>query len=259
MTIGLSSSDTTEGTVSPSSLTFTSANWDIPQTVTVTGVDDAVDDGDVAYSIVTAPATSAGGYNGQDASDVSVTNTNNDTAGIKVQPTGLSTTEAGGTATFTVVLNTQPTADVTIGLSSSDTTEGTVSPASVTFTSANWSLQQTVTVTGVSDALADGNIPYTIVTAPAASSDGKYNGIDPIDVAVTNIDNNTVGIIVNPTSGLTTTEAGGTATFAVSAQFAADRRRDDRAELERHDGGHDQSGRASRSRPQLGYSRRPLP
>ncbi len=215
VTIGLSSSDTTEGTVSPSSLTFTSANWDIPQTVTVTGVDDAVDDGDVAYSIVTAPATSAGGYNGQDASDVSVTNTNNDTAGIKVQPTGLSTTEAGGTATFTVVLNTQPTADVTIGLSSSDTTEGTVSPASVTFTSANWSLQQTVTVTGVSDALADGNIPYTIVTAPAASSDGKYNGIDPIDVAVTNIDNNTVGIIVNPTSGLTTTEAGGTATFAV--------------------------------------------
>ena len=36
------------------------------------------------------------------------------------------TTEAGGTATFTVVLNTQPTADVTIALSSSDTTEGTV-------------------------------------------------------------------------------------------------------------------------------------
>ena len=49
------------------------------------------------------------------------------------------TTEAGGTATFTVVLNTQPTANVTIGLSSSDTTEGTVSPASLTFTTANWS------------------------------------------------------------------------------------------------------------------------
>ena len=36
--------------------------------------------------------------------------------GITVTPTpGLTTTEAGGTATFTVVLNTQPTADVTIG------------------------------------------------------------------------------------------------------------------------------------------------
>ena len=59
------------------------------------------------------------------AADVSVTNTDNDTAGITVSPTsGLVTTEAGGTATFTIVLNTQPTADVTIGLSSSDTTRG---------------------------------------------------------------------------------------------------------------------------------------
>ena len=59
MTIGLSSSDTTEGTVSPASLTFTAANWNTAQTVTVTGVDDAVDDGAIrAYTIVTAAATS---------------------------------------------------------------------------------------------------------------------------------------------------------------------------------------------------------
>ena len=66
-------------------------------------------------------------YTGVNAADVAVTNTDNDIAGITVTPTaGLTTTEAGGTATFTVVLNTQPTADVTIALSSSDTTEGTV-------------------------------------------------------------------------------------------------------------------------------------
>ena len=54
-------------------------------------------------------------YSGGNATDVSVTNTDDDTAGITVTPTtGLATTEAGGTATFTVVLNTQPTADVTI-------------------------------------------------------------------------------------------------------------------------------------------------
>ena len=216
VTIGLSSSDTTQGTVNKSSLTFTSANWDIPQTVTVTGVDDAVDDGDIAYSIVTAPATSAGGYNGQDASDVSVTSIDNDTAGITVNPTaGLFTTEGGGTATFRVVLNSQPTANVTIGVSSNNTTEGTVSPASLTFTDANWNTPQTVTVTGVNDAVADGNIVYTILTALATSTDTVYNGIDAADVSVTNIDNNTVGIIVNPTAGLTTTEAGGTAAFAV--------------------------------------------
>jgi hypothetical protein len=48
--------------------------------VTVTGVDDNLVDGDVAYSIVTAAATSSdGSYSGLNAADVSVTNTDNDT------------------------------------------------------------------------------------------------------------------------------------------------------------------------------------
>ena len=59
--------------------------------------------------------------------DVAVTNTDNDAAGITVTPTtGLTTTEASGTATFTVVLTSAADGDVTIDLSSSDTTEGTV-------------------------------------------------------------------------------------------------------------------------------------
>ena len=115
------------------------------------------------------------------------------TAGVTVSPTsGLVTSEAGGTATFTVVLNTQPTADVTIALSSSDTTEGTVSPASLTFTNLNWNTAQTVTVTGVDDAVADGNIAYTIVTAAAVSADTDYNGLNPADVSVTNNDDEVV-------------------------------------------------------------------
>jgi hypothetical protein len=75
-------------------------------------VNDLVDDGDIAYTIVTAPATSADPlYNDLNAADVAVTNTDDDTAGITVTPVaGLTTTEAGGTATFTVVLNQQPTA-----------------------------------------------------------------------------------------------------------------------------------------------------
>ena len=107
---------------------FTGVNWNTPLTITVTGIDDVLDDGDVAYSIVTAAATSTDVvYNGINPADVSVTNTDNDAAGITVTPTsGLTTTEAGGTATFTVVLTSAPTGDVTINLSSSDPTEGTV-------------------------------------------------------------------------------------------------------------------------------------
>jgi hypothetical protein len=217
VTIALSSSDTGEGTVSPATLTFTADNWDAPQTVTVTGVDDTEADGDATYTIVTAAATSADpDYEGLDADDVSVTNTDDETAGITVEPTsGLTTNEMGGTDTFTIVLNAQPTADVTIALSSSDTGEGTVSPASVTFTVDDWSAPQTITVTGVDDPDADGPIEYTIVTGAANSTDSEYAGIDPADVSVTNVDDETAGITVDPLTGLTTTEAGGTATFTV--------------------------------------------
>ena len=97
VTIGMTSSNTAEGTVSPSSVTFSSGNWNTPQTVTLTGVDDSVDDGDAACSIVTAAATSAdANYNGLNASDVSVTNTDNDTAGFNVSAISKNTTEPGG-------------------------------------------------------------------------------------------------------------------------------------------------------------------
>src|SRR4029453_973086 len=132
-----------------------------------------LDDGSIAYTILTAPAVSADlTYNNVDAADVAMTNTDDDAARIPVTPTtGLTTTEGLGTATFTVVLNTQPTADVTIALSSSDTTEGTVLPVSLTFTSLNWNVPQTVTITGVNDDLDDGDIAYSIVTAAATSAD----------------------------------------------------------------------------------------
>ncbi|XZN92083.1 MAG: SBBP repeat-containing protein [Microcoleus sp.] len=77
--IDLASSNTAEGTVSPPSITFNSTNWNLPQTVTVTGVDDYQIDGNKAYSIVTSPAVSSDNrFNGLNAADVAVTNNDND-------------------------------------------------------------------------------------------------------------------------------------------------------------------------------------
>jgi hypothetical protein len=214
VTIGVSSSDTTEGTVSTAQLTFTTTNWMDAQVVTVTGVDDLVDDGDTAYTVVLATAV-GGGYDGIDPTDVTTINTDNDTAGITVTPTtGLVTTETRTTATFSVALNSEPTANVSIGVASSDTSEGTVSTAQLTFTTTNWSLAQTVTVTGVDDFVDDGDIVYTVILATAAG--GGYGTVDPDDVSVTNTDNDTAGFTVAPTSGLVTTEAGGVALFTVA-------------------------------------------
>ena len=118
--------------------------------------------------------------------------TNDDTAGIVVNPTtGQFTTEGGSTAPFTIVLTSQPSASVSIGLSSSDPTEGAVAPASVTFDGSNWNAPQTVTVTGVDDADADGDVAYGIVTAAATSSDSNYSGRAVADVSLLNVDDET--------------------------------------------------------------------
>jgi competence protein ComGC len=111
-------------------------------------------------------------------------------ANIVVSPTtGLVTTESGGSASFNVVLSSQPIANVAIALRSSNTREGRVSPATLIFTPSNWNIPQTVTVTGVDDTVVDGDQTYTIITDPAVSSDARYNGINPADVQVINRDN----------------------------------------------------------------------
>jgi hypothetical protein len=190
VTIDLSSSDPGEVTVSTDFLSFTTENWATPQQVTVTGVDDDIDEGDQTYTIVTGAAVSADpNYSELEVTNVLVTNLDDDQAGFIVLPTsGLTTREDGDADAFTIRLTSQPRETVTISLSSSDTSEGAVSPGSLIFNQFNWTQPQAVTVTGVDDDLVDGDIGYAIVTAPAVSNDPVYHGLNPPNVSVTNQD-----------------------------------------------------------------------
>ena len=106
---------------------------------------------------------------------------------INVTPTsGLVTTENGGTAQFSVVLASAPSANVQVAISSDTPTEGTVAPASLTFTPANFNVPQVVTITGIASGAPNGNVPYTIITGAAVSTDPAFSGVDPPNVAVTN-------------------------------------------------------------------------
>jgi subtilisin-like proprotein convertase family protein len=191
----------TSGTAQASSisLTFTPTNWNVPQWVGVAGVDDAKTDGDVTYSIFVDPATSFdSNYSGKDPADVSVLNRDNEIAWVLVSPTsGLVTSEGvGGTAAFTVKLNSPPNGNVYVNLASSDTSEGTVSPSKLTFTTSDWSVPQTVVVTGVEDSLPDGDMGYQIITSMDPSSSQEYLLLapDPVDVSVVNADNDVTSI-----------------------------------------------------------------
>jgi len=218
--INVSSSDTTEGTAF-ANLVFTTTDWNQPHTVTVTGVDDSIIDGDQSYSVVLATATSADAlYNGLDPADVAAVNHDNDLAGFTVTPLAVTVSEFGDSDFFTIVLNSPPTANVTIGLTSSDTTEANVSPSSLTFTPQNWNVPQQVIVTGVNDNIADGNINFMIVTAPAVSTDPAYSQLDAPDVSGVNLDNDGATVEVKSQPVLRVSENGTTATFSVRLTVA---------------------------------------
>lgn len=195
VTIPLTSSRPTEGQVSVSALTFTPANWNVPQQFRVTGQDDCVKDGNQTYSVITGPAQSSdAAYRGINIPDVTLRNLDSRRlAGITVKPaSGLVTNEFGKSATFTIKLNCPPSADVIIPVRSSRIGEGVVSPGFVTFTPANWNIPQTITVTGVDDPRIDGNVSYKIITQPAISADRNYRGLNAADVSVTNRDNDQI-------------------------------------------------------------------
>jgi hypothetical protein len=79
VTVTLASGDSSEGTITPTKAVFTPLNWKVAQNITVTGVDDELDDGDIVYAINTHPAISNDPmYSGLNADDPRVINRNND-------------------------------------------------------------------------------------------------------------------------------------------------------------------------------------
>ncbi|MBD1939040.1 putative Ig domain-containing protein [Microcoleus sp. FACHB-68] len=175
-------------------------------TITLDVLGDVVDEDNETVEISLFSPTAPAGFQATVpvATPARTTITDDDTAGFSITPVGvtLNTNEAGGTATFTLQLDTQPTSDVTIALNSSNTAEGTVT-SSVTFNSTNWNTPQTVTITGQDDLNADGEVAYQIITDGAVSSDANYNGLDAPDINVTNTDNDSPGTTITQSDGIT--------------------------------------------------------
>jgi hypothetical protein len=205
--------------ISVSSLVFTNSNWNTPQIITVTAPDNHIREGNQIVSLNFGLATSTDpAYSGLTISSVPITVVDIDDPGVAVSPTaGLITTKTGGTATFTVVLGCEPVdsitglpCTVTIPVASSNTSEGTVSTSSLTFNSSNYNIPQTVTITGVNDGNAEGNVPYSINLGPCATADSlgitittsDYSAMTVSSVSVTNTDNSP-SLVVTPNESST--------------------------------------------------------
>ena len=220
--ISVTASGNTDVTVSPATLTFSSSNWSTAKTVTVAAAqdDDAVSDAaSITHRVVAAQ--SANEYDAVTIAGVAVTVTDNDTAGVTVSKTTLTVNE-GGSGSYTVVLNTQPTSNVVISVTASGNTDVTASPATLTFTTSNWSTAQTVTVRAAQDADAVNDAASIAHAVVAASSADEYDAVSIAGVAVTVTDDDTAGVTVSETT-LTITEGGsGSYTVKLAAQPTSD-------------------------------------
>jgi hypothetical protein len=186
VTVTVASNDTGAASVSPASLTFTPDNYDQPQTVTVTGVNDA----DTRTEAVTITVSSSGLPNV--TVDTSVVD--NDTLNIAADPTTVSVNE-GGTATFGVTLTVEPDANVTVNIASSDSNAATANPTALTFTPGNYDQPQTVTVSGVSDAdVLDENVILTLSATGVPNSVEVSVSVDDDDTQTLQLSRTTVSM-----------------------------------------------------------------
>ncbi len=216
VSVAVASSATTTVTAAPSTLTFTAQNWNVPQPITISGVDDA----NTLDNFATVTHTASGAdYGSVTLPNQGVRVSDDDLAGLKVSPSALTVAE-GGTGTYTVRLNAAPTAAVTVTVAAAtakvtaDTDTGTPGDqTTLSFDATNWNTAQTVTVTGAED--ADG-ADESVGISHSVTGTGNYASVAPeqrpgLDVLVR--DDETASVVVSPTS--LTIDEGGMATYTV--------------------------------------------
>ena len=200
-------------TLDQTELTFKPGDWNQAQTVTVTGVDDKVDNADDKREASITLAASGSGFAVTVEYTVAATVTDDDDRGITFSKKALTVADSGGTDSYTIVLDTQPTGDVTVTVRDVNTAPlVSVDTATLVFGPDDWDQPQTVTFTGKKedrDNLRD-STSYTI-THGAQGAD--YAGFAAGSVTVTVTDDDVRGVTISKDS--VEVNAGDTAEYTV--------------------------------------------
>ena len=101
--------------------------------------------------------------------------------------------ESGQSQTFSVALRTAPESKVIINVAVSDGTEAKVDKTQLTFMRENWSVPQSVTVTGLDDSEADGDIKFKVTLSLSYTKANSYLSLRPESLDFVCIDNDGSG------------------------------------------------------------------
>ena len=214
--LDISNPDITEAIVSPTQVTFTPANWNVTQSVSITPMEDGLLDGDqIIYPTVSVNVgLTQNCFTNAEAKTVTLSILDVNSAGFDIVVLDNISSENGDEASFSIKLLSKPSGIVRIDLSSSDLTEGQLGIDYVEFNPFNWDSPQTIIVTGLPDPIPikDGNISYQIITGNVSSTDANYNvlegnSVDNVDFI--NQDNLGPGIELTVVGGSPVTDENG--------------------------------------------------
>ena len=182
----------------PSGTTFTVAESQTQATVTIKIIGDTRDESDETITLFPL-LDSPFGSTWTSANSVTLTIVDDDDPepGVTISKSALTVAEEGGTGTYTVVLDTEPTGNVTVTPGSGDTGAARVSPASLVFTTDNWDTARTVTVSGESDS-DPRNETVTISHAVAGANYASVSA-DSVRVTVTDDDDPAAPVLKSAT------------------------------------------------------------
>jgi Ca2+-binding RTX toxin-like protein len=202
---------------------FTPDNWNQPQNVTIVGIDDSIDDGDVDYQLITTVISEDLKYNELIVDSPELTNTDDDLAGISINlRTDASNAQEGTTNIYTVKLNSQPLGEVLVTLIPQDdgiqlNGEKPRREITLAFDEENWNQEQLVRLNAVDDNFVEYQHSSQIFFKIESQDDPVYNQPEftpePLQVQIQDNDLPTVKI----TPGWTASELQGAASgFAIS-------------------------------------------
>ncbi|MDC0712184.1 PQQ-dependent sugar dehydrogenase [Stigmatella sp. ncwal1] len=164
VSVARDSGDTDLTVVSGAQFTFTPANWNQLQRIVLASAEDPDAEPDRAAFTVSAPGLST--------ETVQAVTIDDNTARLVLSSTALAMNE-GDTASLTVALSKTPqrSVTVTVARTAGDTDITVSSGASLTFTPANWSTPQSVTVAAAED--ADNTRDTATLTLALAGGDAR--------------------------------------------------------------------------------------
>ena len=207
--------DVTDGDYSgvPESMIF--ASGETEKRFTVRATDDDVDEDDETVTLGFGTGLPDGVTPGSPGR-ATVTLRDNDTRGVTVSEKALEIDE-GGTVSYTVKLNSEPTGEVRVAISGMADTDVSVNPESLTFPADDWDEEQTLTVSAAEDADALADAPVTLTHTVSGADYGDNNvTADPVAVTVVEKDAPTLSM-----SGVGADEDAGDMVFTVTLSTAS--------------------------------------